>query len=561
VKNVSLDVYPNQFRIMIKSHLLTTLLSLATLASAAAPPNIIYIMSDDHTSQAIGAYGGRLAKLNPTPTIDRLAREGMLFENCFVTNSICTPSRACVMTGQYNHINKVYDLGGKLEPARQTLPIEMKKAGYQTAMIGKWHLEEEPASFDYYNVLPGQGKYHDPEFIVRGDQPWPKNLIKRKGQHVTDAITDIALDWLKKERDPNKPFFLMYHHKAPHDMFEYAPRYEDYLKDIDIPEPDSLWKQPSFGSLATRGYQDELLPYIGTSIGDRNLRRNYVKEWHHEGVPTVDERKRVAYNDYLKRYLRCVKGVDDSLALFFDYLRSAGLMDNTIIVYTSDQGMMLGEHDYQDKRWMYEESLRMPFIIRYPGAIKAGSRTNSIIENVDFAPTLLDFAGVKAPEVMQGRSFKTICETNTEPADWKQSAYYRYWMHLWHHDNPGMMGLRTKTHKLIFYYGMGRDDKYPRTPPAWELYDLKKDPHEVVNVYDDPAYASVVTDMKQQLSARRKAIGDDGKDYPEIEAVVQEFWNYDAAARAKAEQISHDFRAWMEAHPAPSTTQPTSKKP
>lgn len=530
-----------------------TALRAAEAPKPAGKPNIIYIMSDDHTSQAIGAYGGRLAKLNPTPTIDRLAKEGMVFENCFVTNSICTPSRACVLTGQYNHINKAYDLTGRLEPARQFLPIEMTKAGYQTAMIGKWHLVEEPAAFEYYCVLPGQGKYFDPEFIVRGDKPWPKNSVKRDGQHVTDAILDLVLDWMKTKRDPARPFFLMYHNKAPHDMFEYAPRYENYLKDIDIPEPESLWRQPEFGSIATRGYKDELLPYIGTSIGTRNPRRNYVLEWNHGALATEEQRKRTAYNDYLKRYLRCVKGVDDSLAVFLDYLRGAGLMENTVIVYTSDQGMMLGEHDYQDKRWMYEESARMPFIIRYPISIKPGTRTNAIVENVDFAPTLLDLAGVKAPAAMQGRSFKTLCETGSEPADWKNAAYYRYWMHLAHHDNPGHLGLRTKDYKLIFYYGMGRDDKTPRTPPGWELYDLKKDPQELVNVYDAPAYASVVTDLKKQLAARRQAIGDDGSDYPKIEAVVQEFWNYDAAARTKAEQISHDFRATMESQAAAAT--------
>ncbi len=530
----------------------------AEAQKSSTKPNIIYIMSDDHAAHAIGAYGGRLAQLNPTPTIDRLAREGMLFENCFAANSICTPSRATIVTGQYSHINKVYDLNGRLEPARQFLPLELKKAGYQTAIVGKWHLVEEPAPFDYYCVLPGQGLYFNPTFITRGQQPWPKNTLKRDGEHVTDAIVDLVLNWLKKERDPSKPFFLMYHNKAPHDNFEYAPRYEDYLTKIDIPEPENLWRQPKFGSIATRGANDELLSHIGTSIGERNPRRNYIKSYKIDPALGTEAATRAAYNRYLKAYLRCVKGVDDSLAKFFDYLRSAGLMDNTIVIYTSDQGMMLGEHDYMDKRWMYEESERMPFIIRYPQTIQPGTRADAIIENVDFAPTLLEFAGVPTPTQMQGRSFKSICETGREPADWKKAAYYRYWMHMAHHDNPACLGIRTKDYKLLFYYGMKRDQGANRTPPGWELYDLRKDPREVVNVYDESAYASIVKDLKNRLAELRKQVGDDGKDYPEIEAVVQEFWNYDATARAKAVQISHDYLAKMKAAPAEKKAQKKS---
>jgi N-acetylglucosamine-6-sulfatase len=541
--------------------LLLSLLLTALHAAEARKPNIIFIMSDDHAAHAVGAYGGRLAKLNPTPTIDRLAREGMLFENCFAVNSICTPSRAAILTGQYNHINKVYDLSGRLDASHQLLPKELTKAGYQTAMIGKWHLESEPASFDYYCVLPGQGDYFDPTFITRGEKAWPKNTFKRDGEHVTDAINALAIDWMKQKRDPSRPFYLMYHHKAPHDNFEFAPRYANFLQDVEVPEPESLWRQPKFGSLATRGADDELLPYIGTSVGGRNLRRNYEKFFGGEPgaiAPLLgaEQRKRWAYNEYLKRYLRCVKGVDDSLATFFDYLRTAGLMDNTIIIYTSDQGMMLGEHDYQDKRWMYEESQRMPFIIRHPQKVKPGTRTDAIIENVDFAPTLLDFAHVPVPAVMQGRSFRSICETGREPADWKQAAYYRYWMHLAHHDNPAHLGLRTKHYKLIYYYGVSRDGKQPATPPAWELYDLTKDPQELVNIYDEPSYEGVVTDLKRQLASRRQEIGDDGQDYPEVEAVVREFWNYDAPARAKAIQISHEFLAKMKA----AQTRTTPKK-
>ncbi|MEM9018698.1 MAG: sulfatase-like hydrolase/transferase, partial [Verrucomicrobiota bacterium] len=222
-------------------------------------PNILYIMSDDHAAHAIGAYGGRLAALDPTPSIDRLAREGMIFENAFATNSICSPSRACVITGQYPHTNGAYDLGGAVEGERQFLAIEMKKAGYETAMIGKWHLKKEPSAFDFYTVLPGQGKYHDPEFRVRGENGWPKDTITFDGYHSSDAITDIALEWLKEGRDPEKPFFLKHHYKAPHDYFEHAARYDDYLKDVDIPEPENLWleNQPKFGSIATLGYEGE----------------------------------------------------------------------------------------------------------------------------------------------------------------------------------------------------------------------------------------------------------------------------------------------------------------
>ena len=528
------------------------------LSGSPAKPNIIYIMSDDHAAEAIGAYGGRLAPLNPTPTIDKLAKEGMLFENCFADNSLCTPSRASILTGQYNHRNKVYDLDGSLDAAHQFLPLEMSKAGYQTAMIGKWHLGAEPAAFDYYCVLPGQGEYFNPHFLVRGDKPWPKNIVKHEG-HVTDVTLDLVLDWMKHGRDPKKPFFLMYHNKAPHDNFEFAPRYKDYLKDTEIPEPSSLWSQPHFGSIATRGDHDELLPYIGSSIGTRNPMRNMVGLFGLGTLPTEEQRKHAAYQEYLKRYLRCVKGIDDSLALFLDYLRSAGLMENTIIVYTSDQGMMLGEHDYIDKRWMYENSERMPLIIRYPKAVKTGSRTDAIVENVDFAPTLLDFAGVKRPGCMQGRSFRTICETGIEPADWTKDAYYRYWMHMAHHDNPGCLGLRTKDFKLIYYYGMARNDDYNhglRTPPAWELYDLRNDPQELVNIYDNPAYAPIVKDLKQRLAARRMEIGDDGSDYPQIESVVREFWDYDAVARDKAVQLSHQYRSIKESVKDPWNDRP-----
>jgi N-acetylglucosamine-6-sulfatase len=526
-------------------------------ARAADRPNILFIMSDDHTAQAVGAYATLLKPLNPTPTIDSIAAEGICFDNAFCTNAICTPSRACIITGQYNHVNGVFDLGGRIEPPKQMLPIQMKKAGYQTAMIGKWHLKVEP-NYDYYKVLPGQGKYFDPVFRVQGDQSWPKNVVSHDGQHSSDAIADSTLEWLKDKRDPDKPFFLCHHFKAPHDYFESAPRYDSYLADVQIPEPDTLWSMPeTWGSLATRGHNDELIPHIGTSIGRRNPRRSYARDlpkvfpkefqWDYDDPDLSDyEIKRLAYQAYLKKYLRCVKGVDDNLKRIVDYLKAEGLYDNTVIIYTGDQGFWLGEKDYQDKRWAYDESERMPFIVRYPKEIPAGIRSDAIVENIDYPALMLDYAGAEIPESVQGRSFRKICRTGEEPDDWKQATYYRYWMHMAHHDNPGEMAVRTKDHKLIYFYGCDYNGGN-QTPPAWELYDLKKDPKELNNVYDDPAYREVRNRLKQQFAELRKDIGDDGSHYPKCEQVVQEFWDYDEADRQKAIQISHDFKARREA--------------
>lgn len=378
----------------------------AAAASLKPPskPNILFIMSDDHTTQAIGAYGGRLATLNPTPAIDTLASEGMLFENMVCTNSICVPSRACIMTGQYSHVNGCITLGEGLAPDRQYLAKEIKHAGYHTAIIGKWHLKERPSSFDYYKVLPGQGKYFDPEFYESGKD----GKVTMTG-HSSDCIADSALAWFE-QRDTSKPFFLKLHFKAPHDFFDHAHRYDKYLEDVDIPEPPSMYEPGDHGSIATRGHNDELIRYIGTSIGRRNLRRNYTQMWAKDDALTDRQAKTRAYHTYLKKYLRCVKGVDDNLARVFAYLKKHDLYDNTVIFYTGDQGMWLGEHDYQDKRWGYEESMKMPLLVRYPKTIRAGCRTGAIVENVDFAPTMLAFAGVKTPSYMQGRSFKTILD-------------------------------------------------------------------------------------------------------------------------------------------------------
>ena len=536
---------------MIKTLYIITLSIFFLHSASGKKPNILYIMSDDHAAHGISAYGGRLAKIAPTPNLDRLAKEGALFKNAFCTNSICSPSRACVLTGQYNHTNGAFDLSGKVMPGKQMLAIEMGKAGYETAMIGKWHLKVEPKDFNYYCVLPGQGKYHGPSFRIRGEKPWGKNLIEFPEKHSTDAITDLTLEWLKKRKD-EKPFFLMHHYKAPHDYFENAERYENYLSDIDIPEPTTLWKRHSkFGSLATRGNNDELIRHIGTSIGNRNPRRSYLrdlperfpKEFPENYDPenfTDEENTRFAYNAYLKKFLRCVKGIDDNLGRLFAHLEASGQMDNTIIVYTADQGFMLGEHDYQDKRWMYEESMRMPLMFRYPKTIKPAKRFDTIIENVDFAPTLLDFAGAKIPKEVQGKSFKTILETGNEPKNWKKAAYYRYWMHMAHHDNPAHIGMRTKRYKLIYFYGCNYQGEY-QTPAGWELYDMINDPQETKNIYDDPKSIKVVKSLKAWMEKLRKKVGDDGSHYPACEKIVQEFWDYSEADHAKAKKISREY--------------------
>lgn len=526
------------------------------------PPNIVYIMADDHTTQGFGVYQSRLAGLNPTPTIDKIGKSGMIFDRCYVTNSICTPSRAAILTGQYSQANGVIDLEGSLPPEKQYLPTEIKKLGYQTAIVGKWHLEEEPEAFDYYCVFPVQGKYFDPEFRVRGPKPWGENVIKRKG-HSSDNVADLTLDWLKNKRDPNKPFLLMPQFKAPHDDFEFAPRYKEYLEDKWIPEPASMYYNANNGSVATRGKNDSLTRVIGSSVSRRNivrhkgmstwkdkdwkdfgnaqdLKADAYKSFNHNNLEKAHTSR--TYQEFVKRYLRCVKGVDDNVKRIMDYLEAEGLLENTVVIYTGDQGFMLGEHDYVDKRWMYEESMRMPLLIQYPKKIKAGQRNGALINNTDFAPTMLELAGGKVPSYMQGKSFKPILETGQEPENWRDATYYRYWMHMAHrHANPAHFGIRTKEYKLIFYYGKywvdtdnpkaewnknsWGNDFTRHTPVAWEFYDMNKDPKEMNNAYNDPAYASIIKDMKAKLKATRAELNEEDTKYPHIQKVIDAHWN------------------------------------
>ena len=470
-------------------------------------PNILFIMSDDHAAQAISCYG---SKINKTPNIDRLASEGMRFDNCFCTNSICTPSRAVIMTGKYSHKNGVLTLNDDFDGTQQTFPKLLQQAGYYTGMIGKWHLKTEPTGFDYYNVLPGQGLYFDP-IMKESGKPWESGRrggVVHKG-YVTDVITDFTLSFLK-DRPKDKPFCLMYHHKAPHDMWEYDEKHAHLYEDVDIPEPDNLFDDyRNRGQAIKRTTQkigmEETVFLHGTQGDQFSAVRSEIGN-----LPEVEQKKR-AYQYFIKAFLRCVSSIDDNIGRVLDYLDESGLAENTIVVYTADQGFFLGEHGLFDKRFMYEESLRMPFIVRYPRGIKPGSVSEDIALNVDFAETFLDYAGGSIPQDMQGRSLRPLLEGET-PGDWRKSMYYRYWMHRPHFNVAAHFGVRTDRYKLIYYYGLplgaaGALDE--PTPPEWELFDLQKDPAEMNNVYDDPAYAGVVNELKAELRRLRKELEDD----------------------------------------------------
>jgi arylsulfatase A-like enzyme len=443
--------------------------------------------------------------------MDRIAKEGARFDRCYNTNAICGPSRAVIQTGKYSHLNGFIRNGNTFNGDQQTFPKLLQAAGYETAVIGKWHLGAEPA-FDHYAVLPGQGSYFNPILRVKGSGEWPGNEQRFSGYdsaHSSEVITDLSIEWLEA-RDRTRPFFLMHHYKAPHDNFENAERYDWLYEDVEIPEPVSLWDRDTHGPSGR--------PLYGTSVSKRNSRRNMG---HHMFVdPGLDDETytRTAYQRYLKKYLRSVRGVDDGIGRLLAHLERTGELDRTVVVYTSDQGFMLGEHDYIDKRWMYEESLRLPLIVRWPARVRPGSSSDAIVNNVDFAPTLLDIAGAAAPSLMQGRSLVPLLD-GSPPPDWRTASYYRYWMHMTHHDNPAHYGIRTRDFKLVFFYGLPLDapGALPGpTPPHWELYDLRTDPHEMRNLYTDPSYTEAVRRLKGELTRVRNEVGDSDRDYPEL---------------------------------------------
>lgn len=519
---------------------------LSSSKAIAKQPNIVFIMSDDHAANAISSYQGRLSSVFKTPNIDRLASNGVRFNGMYANNSICTPSRAAILTGQYSHTNGVKTLADPLDRNKDNVAKQLQAAGYQTAIVGKWHLKTQPSGFGYYNVLPNQGEYFDPKLKEIGKK-WQNG--KKGGEvhpgYVTDVITDVSLNWLDK-RDENKPFMLMIHHKAPHGLWKPAKRHENFLADVKIPEPDSLYNRGKHGPTDAVIIDGKAGQQFGSSVSRRMEGRGLVTRMLNKDWPTgpleLDSYDwntvvSAAYQKYLKDYLRTIKAVDENVGRVLDYLDANGLTENTIVIYTSDQGMMLGEHDYYDKRWIYEESIQMPFLVQFPqgqvvenksaGKSSAGKVSNELFLNIDIAPTLLDLAGVKKPQAMQGQSFKAAL-AQPEITNGRDAIYYRYWLHMAHHTIPAHYGIRTKTHKLAFFYGLPLDANGAMpaaTPPYWELYDLANDPKEMNNLYPSEKSASVKEKLKAQLSQLKIDIGDTDEQYPSLMAVKAEHWN------------------------------------
>lgn len=439
-------------------------------------PNILYIMADDHAAHAISCLG---SKINKTPNIDRIAKDGTRFTNCFVTNSICTPSRACILTGKYSHINGV-PVFNHFDGSQPTLAKYLQAAGYHTGMIGKWHLGSDPTGFDYWNILPGQGVYHDPMFIEKDGKH------KHKG-YCTDLIADFSIDFMDK-RPKDRPFFLMCHHKAPHRPWDPDEKHAKMFENVEVPLPETFDDDYTGKSDAARE---------ATMRIDRDLNKRDLKREPPEGL-TGEALKKWKYQRYMRDYLACIASVDDNVGRMLDYLDKHGLAENTIVIYTSDQGFFLGDHNWFDKRFMYEESLRMPFIVRWPGKTKPNSENKGMVLNVDFAPTLLDAAGETVAADIQGRSFLPLLKGET-PKDWRTSMYYRYYHYPMHHKVQPHYGIRTERYKLIYFNKINQ----------WELYDLDKDPKEMRNIYGDAAQAELIKKLKEEMYKLKKELKDE----------------------------------------------------
>ncbi len=476
-------------------------------------PNIVFIFTDDHALQAISAYG---SVINRTPNIDRLAEEGMIFRNAFCTNSICAPSRAVIQTGKHSHLNGVTDNIQVFDSAQVTFPKLLRQGGYQTAMIGKWHLKSEPVGFDFWKVLPGQGRYYNPDFRTPGGR-------ERIEGYVTDIVTDVSLEWLESGRDKSKPFMLMTQHKAPHRPWLPGPDHLTMYDDVTIPEPATLfdnYNNRASGAPIQEMEIDRHMRFswdlkvireesdtIGQKVWDVRKERftpEQLKNWNAAYGPKNEEflkanlegedLVRWKYERYIKDYLRTIASVDDNIGRLLRYLDESGLVENTIVIYSSDQGFYLGEHGWFDKRWMYEESLHMPFIVKWPGVTKPGSVNMDMVQNLDFAETFLAMAGMAIPADMQGQSLVPLLKSKT-PENWRRSIYYHYYEYPGAHMVQKHNGVRTERYKLINYYELGEK----------ELFDLKLDPNEMKSVYNDPDYRQIQTQLEQEL-ARLKSV-------------------------------------------------------
>ena len=480
--------------------------ALKTMSAFAAPrkrrPNILFVMTDDHVPRAISCYGSQVLR---TPNFDRLAQEGVRFDNCFVTNSLCAPSRASVLTGCYSHINGIRgnseaaDAIENIDKSLPTYPQALREAGYKTAIVGKWHLSHDPVGFDYWCVLPGQGLYFNPDFIENG--------VKKKFEgYATDVTTDLALKFLKSAGKAD-PWCLVYQHKAPHRPFQPAPRHAKLLADRDLPYP------PAFDdTYETRKIAKE----------SEDMRFDISLAADYKEMPkdlSAGDRKKWLYQRFVKDYYRAAYGVDENLGRVLDYLDETGQAENTVVIYTSDNGFFLGDHGWYDKRFMYEPSLRVPLIVRYPALGVKGAVEARFVLNIDHAPTILDLAGVKIPATMQGRSYRKLLEGNA-PGNWRKSMYYTYYENSWRLSGKGLearsdpsfqfftphrvgphRGVRTERHKLIHYYSDG---------DYWELFDLATDPNELRNVYGDAAYSKTLAALKRELERLRLEYRDVG---------------------------------------------------
>jgi arylsulfatase A-like enzyme len=491
--------------------------------SGADRPNILFMFSDDHAYQAVSAYG---SGLNKTPNIDRIAREGMRFDRCVVTNSLCGPSRACILTGKYSHKNGFYDNTSRFDGTQVTFPKLLQRAGYQTAIVGKWHLVSDPTGFDFWKVLPGQGRYYSPVFIT------PEGRVTEPG-YVTDIITRDALAWLKEGRDGDKPFLLMVQHKAPHREWAPGPRHVGDFKEQEFPEPPTLFDdyrgRSSAAARATMRIGKDMTLNSDLKVwrpgGDLEKRMSQLMSpeelaaWSasydeenrnfRDNPPESGDLVRWKYQRYIKDYLRCIASIDDSVGQLLEYLDKSGLAENTIVIYASDQGFYLGEHGWFDKRFMYEESFRTPFVVRWPGTTEPGSVESRIVSNLDFAQTFLEAAGVEAPLEMQGRSLVPLLKKEAVE-DWRKSFYYHYY------EGPPAVhtvaehyGVATDRFKLIHYYKLDE----------WELFDRESDPQEMHSVYDDPAYAQTRAELSAELTRLRAELGITANDPPRAQSV------------------------------------------